>query len=351
MRLLSNTHSSFRGLQDDEHEFSDTNLVLGNNGDGKTSLLEAIYVSMLGTPLNSITKPGKELSRNNKGFFSSESKIIDQRGNKAIYKFSSTSSGRKHITDGIKTTIRDAYLSTPVCLIDSKIEKIASESPDYRRKLIDRSAFHVEPEHAESYRKLQKAIKQRNRAIKNGDTINVVKTWDKTISKEGEKITENRKSFIEELQVELSLIQKEISKREIKIEFRCGWGEGKLSDYLEKNIKRDVAAKRTMGGPHRADMLVTLDGKPAKEFSSKGEEKQMSLTVSFGVSKLIEKKTGALPLLLIDELESGLDEDALVRISEYIKNLKNQSLITALNHHKIKEMLTAKTILPKQYNC
>ena len=74
-----------------------------------------------------------------------------------------------------------------------------------------------------------------------------------------------------------------------------------------------------MGGPHRADMLVTLDGKPAKEFSSKGEEKQMSLTVSFGVSNLIQKKTGALPLLLIDELESGLDEDALVRISKYIK--------------------------------
>ena len=77
----------------------------------------------------------------------------------------------------------------------------------------------------------------------------------------------------------------------------------------------------------------------------------MSLTVSFGVSSRIEKKTGAVPLLLIDELESGLDEDALVRITEYIKNLKNQSLITALNHHKIKEMLTAKTILPKQYNC
>ena len=324
--------------------------MVGNNGDGKTSLLEAIYVSMLGTPLNSFTKAGRELSRNNQGVFSTESKAIDHRGNTTIYKFSSSNNKSKLLCDDTKTTIRAAYLSTPVCLIDSNIEKIASESPDYRRKLIDRSAFHVEPEHAESYRKLQKAIKQRNRAIKNGDTINVVKTWDKTISKEGEKITENRKRFIEELQLELSLIQKEISKREIKIELRWGWGEGKLSDYLEKNIKRDVAAKRTIGGPHRADMLVTLDGKPAKEFSSKGEEKQMSLTVSFGVSKLIEKKTGALPLLLIDELESGLDEDALVRISEYIKSLKNQSLITALNHHKIKEMLSAKTILPKQYN-
>ena len=105
-----------------------------------------------------------------------------------------------------------------------------------------------------------------------------------------------------------------------------------------------------MGGPHRADLLVSQDANSSKEFSSKGEEKQMSLTVSFGISSLIEKKTGALPMLLIDDLESGLDEGALVRISEYIKSLKNQSLITALNHHKIKEMLSAKTILPKQYN-
>ena len=143
MRLVSNTHSSFRGLQDDEHEFSNINLVLGNNGEGKTSLLESIYVSMLGTPLNSFTRAGKELSRNNEGLFSSESTAIDDRGNTTIYKFSSTNSGRKHLTDDIRTTIRDAYLSTPVCLIDSNIEKIASESPDYRRKLIDLSLIHI----------------------------------------------------------------------------------------------------------------------------------------------------------------------------------------------------------------
>ena len=59
MRLVSNTHSSFRALQDDEHEFSNINLVLGNNGEGKTSLLESIYVSMLGTPLNSFTRAGR----------------------------------------------------------------------------------------------------------------------------------------------------------------------------------------------------------------------------------------------------------------------------------------------------
>ena len=79
-----------------------------------------------------------------------------------------------------------------------------------------------------------------------------------------------------------------------------------------------------MGGPHRADMLVTLDGKPAKELSSKGEEKQMSLTVSFGVSNLIEKKTGALPLLLIDELESGLDEDALIQSQILIRRCRRK---------------------------
>ena len=77
----------------------------------------------------------------------------------------------------------------------------------------------------------------------------------------------------------------------------------------------------------------------------------MSLSISFGISRLIEKKTGARPILLIDELESGLDEAALERISEYIKNLKNQTLITTLEHHKIKEILGGETIHPKQHNC
>ena len=351
MRLVSNTHSSFRGLLDDQHSFSDLNIVLGNNGDGKTSLLESVYVSVLGTPLNSFKRAGSELSRNGEVFFSSTSKIIDHSGNSINHAFVSSKSGKKHSIDDTKTTIKEAYLNTPLCLTDSNIEKIASESPDYRRKLVDRSVFHVEPGHAESYKKLQKAIKQRNQAIKNGDSIEEVKTWDKTISKEGEKITENRKSFISDLNLELSAIQKKISTKTVNVEFKKGWGGERLYDYLQENIKRDIAAKRTMGGPHRADLFVTLDGKPAREYSSKGEEKQMSLTVSFGISKVIEKKTGALPILLIDELESGLDEYALIRITDYLKSLNNQILITALHHHNIKDILKAKTIQPKQYNC
>ncbi len=352
MRLASTKHSGFRGLFDEEHTFSDDiNLILGHNGEGKTSLIEAIYVSILGTPLNSFSRAGRELSRNTEAFFSAESLIIGSRGNLIKHSFSSSKSGKIHSVDDQQITIREAYLNTPVSLIDSNIEKIASESPDYRRKLIDRSVFHVEPSHAECYKKLQKAIKQRNQAIKNGDREEIVNTWDKTISTEGEKVTENRKNFIEDLKGELAEIQTKISTKEISLEFKKGWGEGDLSAYLEKNIKRDIAAKRTMGGPHRADMFITMNGKPAREYSSKGEEKQMSLTISLGISKLVEKKTGALPLLLIDELESGLDEQALIRITKYIKNLNNQRLITALDHHKIKEILSAKTIRPKQYNC
>ena len=351
MRLVSNTYSSFRGLQDDEHTFSDVNLVIGNNGQGKTSLLEAVYVSVLGTPLNSFKRAGNELSRNGEACFSSITKAQDKRGNLINHSFISSGTKKRHCVDDSKITTREAYLNTPICLADSSVEKIASESPEYRRKLIDRSVFHVEPDHAESYKKLQKAIRQRNQAIKNGDSINEIKTWDKTITNEGEKVTENRKNFINALNEELSTMQQRISTKEVFVGFKRGWGEEGLFDYLEKNIKRDIAAKRTMGGPHRSDLSVTLDGRPAKDFSSKGEEKQMSLTVSFGISKLIEKKTGALPILLIDELESGLDEHALIRITDYIKSLNNQLLITALNHHKIKDILIAKTIHPKQYNC
>jgi len=80
LRLISTKHSNFRGLKDDEHTFSETNIIIGDNGAGKTSLIEAIYVSLLGTPLNSFSKANKELSRNEEGLFLSESMILDTKG-------------------------------------------------------------------------------------------------------------------------------------------------------------------------------------------------------------------------------------------------------------------------------
>ena len=351
MRLLSHKHSNFRGLQDNNYDLTDTNLIVGDNGTGKTSLLESVYVSLLGTPLNSFSAAGIDLSRNASGTLVTGSTLTNDRDQSYSQGFVLDKHNKRLTSNGNKVSVRQAFLETPICLIDSNVDKVSSESPEYRRRLVDRSVFHVEQKHAESYKKMQKAIKQRNRSIKNGESESAVRSWDAVISNEGEKVTEHRNLFVRDLQDEIDALDKKILKKEIKMELKNGWGEEKLLGYLERNIKRDVAARRTLGGPHRADLLISVDGKAAKKYSSKGEEKQMSLSVSFGISRLIEKKTGARPILLIDELESGLDESALERISEYIKNLENQVLITTLEHHKIKEILGGKTIHPKQHNC
>ena len=350
MRLLKHKHSNFRGLLDNNYDLTDINLIVGDNGVGKTSLLESIYVSLLGTPLNSFSPAGTDLSRNASGTLTTDSTIINSRDQTYSQGFVLDKEAKRLTSNGNKVSVREAFLETPVCLIDSSVDKVSSESPEYRRKLVDRSVFHVEQKHAESYKKMQKAIKQRNRCIKNRESERAVRSWDALISNEGERVTEHRSIFVRDLQDEVDAIGNKILKKEIKMELTNGWGEESLSAYLERNIKRDMAARRTMGGPHRANLLISLDGKAAKEYSSKGEEKQMSLSISFGISRLIEKKTGARPILLIDELESGLDEAALERISEYIKSLKNQLLITTLEHHKIKEILGGKTIHPKQHN-
>jgi len=351
LRLLSHKHSNFRGLLDNNYELTDINLIVGDNGTGKTSLLESVYVSLLGTPLNSFSSAGIDLSRNACGTLVADSTLTKHRDQLYSQGFVLERHKKRLTSNGNKMSVREAFLETPVCLVDSSVDKISSESPEYRRRLIDRSVFHVEQKHAESYKKMQKAIKQRNRCIKNGEGERAVRSWDAVISNEGERVTEHRGLFVKGLQDEIDALDKKILKKEIKMELTNGWGEESLSDYLERNTKRDIAARRTLGGPHRADLLIKVDGRAAKEFSSKGEEKQMSLSVSFGISRLIEKKTGARPILLIDELESGLDEPALERISEYIKGLKNQLLITTLEHHKIKEILDGKTIHPKQHNC
>ena len=66
---------------------------------------------------------------------------------------------------------------------------------------------------------------------------------------------------MKDLQGEIDALDKKILRKEIKLELRNGWGEGRLSEYLGRNTKRDMAARRTLGGPHRADLLISLDGK------------------------------------------------------------------------------------------
>ena len=144
--------------------------------------------------------------------------------------------------------------------------------------------FHVEQKHAESYKRLEKALKQRNRSIKDGQAEGIICSWDGIISDEGETVTKHRNEFVEALKEKVSQMQGCVSTKEITLEFYKGWNDGDLSEYLDKNIKRDIAAKRTMGGPHRADIYIRLDGRPAKDYSSKGEEKQMSLSIAFAIS-------------------------------------------------------------------
>ena len=126
-------------------------------------------------------------------------------------------------------SVREAFLETPVCLVDSSVDKISSETPEYRRRLVDRSVFHVEQKHAESYKKMQKAIKQRNRCIKNGEGESAVRSWDAVISNEGERVTEHRRLFVKGLQDEIDALDKKILKKEIKMELTNGWGEESLS--------------------------------------------------------------------------------------------------------------------------
>ena len=82
--------------------------------------------------------------------------ILDTKGLTSKQSFVSTNKKKTLSSNDSSITVREAFLSTPICLIDSNIEKIASESLQYRRRLVDRSVFHVEQKHAESYKKLEK---------------------------------------------------------------------------------------------------------------------------------------------------------------------------------------------------
>ena len=220
MKLISHKHSGVRGLKDEKHEFSMLNNVVGNNGDGKTSLLESIYVSLLGTPFGSLKRAGNEISRNKQGSFEAVSTLNNSIHKATCLSYKLINNKKKHEVNGDPITMREAFLSNPVCLIGSDIERVASESPDYRRRLLDRAVFHVEHKHVESYKILSKALKQRNKAIKQDQEEKTIRSWDNIIAREGEAVTEARKKPYNTYKKKWKKAQQQLQQKELSLSLK-----------------------------------------------------------------------------------------------------------------------------------
>jgi DNA replication and repair protein RecF len=344
--LISLSYKHLRGLKDNKHKLERATHIVGNNGSGKTSVLEATSLLLNGKSFLSTNK--KELIRsNNENLFI---KGVTKGGNSQTKKLSFSLEKTKvtHKAENKKLSQQKAHLEHPLCVIDSNVVNVSSGLPSYRRGMIDRAVFHVEPEHAKNHKELKRCILQRNRALVAGGTEQEVTAWNEPLALVGEKVSKAREGLLIEAKPYFKDLTMTLLGPGYSFRFIRGWKSESYLESLLVNEKKDRALKNTSVGPQREDIKLLCLDKNTKRYSSHGEEKLASIAFVFSLNVAIEKRKNKLTTMLFDELESGLDNSALIKLIEIIKSLKNQLLITSLRHQSISKKISGKILYPEQ---
>lgn len=323
---------NFRNYKEEKIEFSDNvNIIYGENGQGKTNIIEAIYYfcqgkSYRGAKDREVVKFDEESAYIKMEFealnrkFSSD---IEIKENKVIRVNELSIKRLSELMSYVK-----AVIFTPEHL------NIIKSGPSMRRNFIDSFLSSLYPVYFNNLVNYYKTIKQKNAILKSRNRINdaILSVWNEKLAVTGVIISKYREEMIKKLNPYIKKYQKEISdeKEDIYIYYNKNIKEYKdkesLYNYLEENKEREKEAGISIIGPHRDDLVFMINNKNAKLFSSQGQQRTAILSLKLSEADIIKEIINEYPIMLLDDITSELDEKRIRYLTEKIKD--KQVIIT-----------------------
>jgi DNA replication and repair protein RecF len=318
------------------------NIIYGLNGSGKTSLLESIYILSTGKSFK--TKQNERIIKNTHPNFNIFAEYAVDNFNNSIGIQKNIDGTRKiQINNSKPASIIQLASIMPTQIITTDSYKIFHDGPKARRQFIDKGLFHVDPSFMGHWRSYQKALKQRNTAIRMKLRKSEISTWDPTLTSEGIKVSKLRESYIHSLEPLINRLSTELLKDIPKISIRLdsGWEKNELfEDILARNIYSDIKAGFTKQGPHRCDLIITSGNEtPIKDFLSQGQQKLLAYIINIAQSLLLEEITKKKSVYLIDDLPSELDSISIQNIVCLLNKISGQFFITAIDKNMIEGLI------------
>lgn len=309
------------------------NLVLGANGAGKTSLLEATYLISHG---HSFRAGSREtlIGRGADGLqvFArvrhDEGGLVQRLG---LERRAGTWSGR--LDDRSLERLTDLFRACAVCCFEPGSHELVAGPAEERRAFLDWGVFHVEPEFLGQWRRYQGALKQRNALLKQGGPSRMLDTWDHELAEAGEPLTSRRQHYLERLQQRTVALAASLAPQLgiHGLDLSPGWRrhELPLADALLLARERDRQAGYTSVGPHRADWSVDFHSIPGRDALSRGQAKLTALACLLAQAEDYAEQRGEWPVIALDDLASELDRTHQARVLERLLNGPAQIFITA----------------------
>ncbi len=326
------------------------NIFYGENGSGKTSVLEAVYVLSMA-----------------RSFRSHKIASVVSRGQESLTVFGSLDDGtpigvEKSVGGETRIVVRgqrlpgvSALLSyVPAQLINADSFDLLVGTPTARRHYLDWGVFHVEHQFLSLWQRYQRAIKQRNVLLRRDRMDDSeLRVWHREIVQSGEALHEMRTAYFERLVSAFSSICQRLlpDLGALTLRLHAGWDLKKsLAQALEDNFLSDKERGFTQSGPHRADLRVTLDGYPAADVLSRGQTKLTVCALKIAQSQLVSAKNTGSSVFLLDDLPAELDEQHCIRVCEELKTLGVQLWLACIDPELLKRCFADGSTKPSVFH-
>jgi len=351
MKIENLRLTNYRNYDNLEISFSDTlNLIYGNNGSGKSNLIEAIYM----LALTKSFRTNNDVNLISKGREETSIKGTIITSEKTKYQLDLTTAGKKVYIDSDKVNKISDYVSRINIILFNPLDtKIISDSPSFRRKLLDIEISQINKEYLLLLSSYNKILKHRNAYLKqlylNGNASSeYLDILTKKLIDYGLKIRDLRENFIDMINEQISKIYKNIFEYgDLRINYKSSYGKKSYEKILEsyqKNYRKEMAFGKTLIGIHHDDIEFILDGHSIKEYGSVGQQKNAIISFKLSELLIIKKIKNQYPILILDDLFSELDNNKVNNIINML-NKEVQTFITTTNIDKInKELLKSSTI-------
>jgi DNA replication and repair protein RecF len=321
------------------------NLITGDNGAGKTSVLEALHLMAYGRSFRGRVRDGLVKT----GSDAVEVFVEWREGPDALHR----RAGLRHTgqtwagrLDGQNVSqLGELCAALAVVSFEPGSHALVTGGGEPRRRFVDWGLFHVEPDFLTLWRRYARALKQRNALLKSGAGGHQLDAWDRELAEAGEPLTRYRRQYLDQLQLRLSVAAADLvpALGASSLEFQPGWRSGELSlaDALLLARDRDRSLGYTSVGPHRADWRIEYAGHPNREALSRGQAKLSALSALLAQAEDYAHRRGEWPIVALDDLSSELDRKHQQRVLQRLLASGAQVFITGTESPAALESLGA----------
>ncbi len=339
---------NYRNLSNQKLIFSrQANIISGKNGQGKTNLLEAIF--LLASTRSFRTPQIRDVIQWGTMGFRLEGEV--ERHEKAVYLDVQQVESTKKLR--INQKPRDIFdyighLNAQV-FSSNQLERFRSEA-EQRRKFVDRGLYLLQPLHLRRMADYTRIVKQKNSLLRDPSSIynkqfgSLLGVWDQKIAELGARIIASRSGYVEKVRQNLSSQAESFGPESVNIQYHpcneissasdVNGVQSQLITKINAHREKEIRLKRSLVGPHRDEVSIFINGEEMQRFSSAGQQRGALLACHLAQMDLHHSLHGEYPIFLIDDVDSELDDERMNRVVELLRR-KTQIFMTTSRPDRI----------------